>query len=142
MTEIPTWLFVVAAAVCRADGRWLLHRRPPGKHHGGLWEFPGGKVEEGETPKAALRRELGEELGLRVRGEKKVGTIRHAYTSFSVTLHVFLVKTEEVQVPARSREGLPSGWFSAEEARNLPMPAATVKILSRWVGDPETTGEF
>ena len=133
----------VAAAVIRAaDDRILIAKRPLDKHQGGLWEFPGGKVEEGETPKAALRRELGEELGLRVRGEKKVGTIRHAYTSFSVTLHVFLVKTEEVQVPARSREGLPSGWFSAEEARNLPMPAATVKILSRWVGDPETTGEF
>lgn len=55
---------MVAAALQRADGRWLLHRRPPHKHHGGLWEFPGGKVDPGEVPVNALVRELREELGI------------------------------------------------------------------------------
>jgi 8-oxo-dGTP diphosphatase len=58
---------VVAGALRRDDGRWLLHRRPPHKDHGGLWEFPGGKVERGETPGSALIRELSEELGIKLR---------------------------------------------------------------------------
>ena len=138
----PSQPIQVSVAILTDGEKFFLQKRPPEGLMANLWEFPGGKVEDGETPKAALRRELGEELGLRVRGEKKVGTIRHAYTSFSVTLHVFLVKAEGVQVPARSRESLPSGWFSAQEARRLPMPAATVKILSRWIDDPETAAEI
>ena len=66
MKNRPTWLLVSAAALRRPDGLWLLHRRPPEKHHGGLWEFPGGKVENGENPKDALVRELHEELGIEV----------------------------------------------------------------------------
>lgn len=59
-------MLVVAAALVDGDGRVLLAQRPPGKAHGGLWEFPGGKVEPGETPEAALIRELGEELAISV----------------------------------------------------------------------------
>ncbi len=62
MSSTP--LLVVAAALVDADGRVLLQQRPPGKPMAGLWEFPGGKVEHGETPEAALIRELGEELGI------------------------------------------------------------------------------
>lgn len=57
-------MLVVAGALQRADGRWLMHRRPPGKHHAGLWEFPGGKVKASEMPSQALVRELSEELGI------------------------------------------------------------------------------
>lgn len=59
-------LIVVAGALNDGEGRWLMQRRPMGKAHGGLWEFPGGKVEPGETPAAALVRELAEELGIAV----------------------------------------------------------------------------
>jgi len=62
--NIPTWTCVVALALRDGKGRWLMHRRPADKHHGGLWEFPGGKVETGETPRNALVREIDEELGL------------------------------------------------------------------------------
>lgn len=65
MKKIPT-LLVVAAALVGPDGRVLLQQRPPGRSMAGLWEFPGGKVEEGETPEAALARELHEELGVAV----------------------------------------------------------------------------
>jgi 8-oxo-dGTP diphosphatase len=58
------WMLVVAAALQCADGRWLMQRRPEGKHHAGLWEFPGGKVEPFELPSQALVRELTEELGI------------------------------------------------------------------------------
>jgi 8-oxo-dGTP diphosphatase len=64
-TDAPEgWMLVVAAALQCADGRWLMHRRPEGKHHAGLWEFPGGKVEPSEIPSQALVRELAEELGI------------------------------------------------------------------------------
>lgn len=57
-------MLVVAGALAGSDGRWLMHRRPDQKHHGGLWEFPGGKVERAEIPVKALLRELHEELGI------------------------------------------------------------------------------
>jgi A/G-specific adenine glycosylase len=130
---------IQAAVAILTDGeRIFLQKRPPEGLMANLWEFPGGKLEEGETPRAALRRELFEELGIRVKGEKKVGTIRHAYTSFSVTLHVYLVRMNGGPSPPETSGELPSGWFMPEEARRLPMPAANVKILARWVEEPES----
>ncbi len=64
MENIPTWTPVVALALRAPDGRILMHRRPPEKAHGGLWEFPGGKVEPGEHPVIALVREISEELAI------------------------------------------------------------------------------
>ncbi|WP_427969622.1 (deoxy)nucleoside triphosphate pyrophosphohydrolase [Altererythrobacter sp.] len=64
MENNPTWQAVVAGALRDSQGRWLMHRRPLEKHHGGLWEFPGGKVDPGESPEEALIRELHEELGI------------------------------------------------------------------------------
>lgn len=64
MTKIFTPLIVVAAALADGEGRWLMHRRPDHKQHGGLWEFPGGKVEPGESPRQALVREMVEEASL------------------------------------------------------------------------------
>ena len=131
---------IQAAVAILTDGeRIFLQKRPPEGLMANLWEFPGGKLEEGETPRSALRRELFEELGIKVRGEKKVGTIRHAYTSFSVTLHVYLVQMNgrSILPGPPGNAVLPSGWFMPEEARRLPMPAANVKILARWVEEPE-----
>ena len=64
MEKNPTFILVVAGALQRQDGLWLMHKRPAHKHHGGLWEFPGGKVEVSETKAEALIRELVEELGI------------------------------------------------------------------------------
>ena len=69
MENNPTWRCVVALALSDGEGRWLMHQRPAHKHHGGLWEFPGGKVEAGETPVCALVREVKEELGIDVRAD-------------------------------------------------------------------------
>lgn len=66
MTKKFTPLVVVAAAISDGRGRWLMHKRPANKQHGGLWEFPGGKVEAGESPRAALIREIEEEAGIRL----------------------------------------------------------------------------
>ncbi|MEW6569013.1 MAG: A/G-specific adenine glycosylase [Chloroflexota bacterium] len=77
----------VSAAVLRRNGRVLIGQRPERKLLGGLWEFPGGKQERGESLEACLRRELREELGLRVRVGRRLGTFRHAYSHFRVTVY-------------------------------------------------------
>jgi A/G-specific adenine glycosylase len=81
--------FDVTAAVIRKNGRLLIAQRPLGGRLGGLWEFPGGKVEPGETLKQCLRREINEELGIRIKVGKPITSIDHAYTHFKITLHAF-----------------------------------------------------
>ena len=81
--------FDVTAAVIRKNGRLLIAQRPFGGRLGGLWEFPGGKVEAGETLKQCLRREIKEELGVRIKVGKPIISIEHAYTHFKITLHAF-----------------------------------------------------
>ena len=79
MTPRPLPLVLVVAAVIVRGGRVLLSRRPPGKHLAGLWEFPGGKVEDGETPEAALAREVREELGVEIADPRPCAFVHHAY---------------------------------------------------------------
>lgn len=86
-TAIPH--HTVVAAVLRRRGRTLLAQRPAGGLLGGLWEFPGGKVESGKTLPAALQRELHEELGVAVRVADEIGVFKHAYSHYRVTLHAF-----------------------------------------------------
>lgn len=81
--------YQVTAAVIENDGKILITRRPERGLLGGLWEFPGGKQEAGESLKKALRRELQEELGIDVRVGKRICAVDHAYSHFSITLHVF-----------------------------------------------------
>lgn len=88
--KIPHAL-VVAAAI-EKNGRYLLGKRPEGKMLAGLWEFPGGKVEPGETPEEALRRELREELDIEVDIAEHIVTVEHGYSHLSVTIHLFRCK--------------------------------------------------
>jgi A/G-specific adenine glycosylase len=116
---------VVASVVAlERGGRWLLQRRPADGLLGGLWEFPGGKVEPGETPAAAAVRELREETGAEVDRLRPVGTVRHAYSHFSVDLHVFQGQTDAALPATASRR-----WVTPESLLELPLPAATHKVL-------------
>ena len=81
--------FDVSAAVIRKNGRLLIAQRPFGGRLGGLWEFPGGKAETGETLPQCLRREIKEELNVRIKVGKPIISIEHAYTHFKITLHAF-----------------------------------------------------
>lgn len=81
--------YTVTAAVIRRDGQVLIGKRPPDGLLGGLWEFPGGKLEPGEQPESGLRREVREELGVEVEVVRSLGTYRHAYTHFRVTVQAF-----------------------------------------------------
>lgn len=88
-TRRPVPRFTVTAAVIWREGKVLLARRPANGLLGGLWEFPGGKLEAGETLESCLEREIHEELGVQIRVGEPLGIFKHAYTHFKVTLHAF-----------------------------------------------------
>ena len=114
-----------AVVVLSDRGRWLVQRRPEQGLLGGLWEFPGGKVEPGESPSEAARRELREETRASARRLTPVGIVRHGYSHFTVELHVFAgtVGTRRpTLVPDRR-------WSVPEDLARLPLPRATEKIV-------------
>lgn len=123
------WIAVVAGALFRGDGHWLMHCRPEGKHHAGLWEFPGGKVEIGEMPAAALVRELAEELGIVCETGDLVpcGFAESAETAGSTegggpALVLLLYRLGVWQGEPSALEGGAVGWFTPEEIAALPKP--------------------
>ncbi len=110
---------VVTAGILSRNGRVLIAKRPSSGLLGGLWEFPGGKVEAGETHAAALARELQEELGIQASVAGLLGTYRHAYTHFSVTLHAYHVCARELEInPLQPSE---VRWVSTAELADYPM---------------------
>lgn len=133
MEKIPTWQAVVAGALRRVDGRWLMHRRPAHKHHGGLWEFPGGKVETYENPSLALVRELKEELRIAVVPASLIpATFAQEAPDFLKTPIVILLYI----VPRWSGEPIPEeggeiGWFTPQEIFALDMPPLDVALAAR-----------
>jgi 8-oxo-dGTP diphosphatase len=122
---------VVAAGVIEAsDGTVLIARRPEDKHAGGFWEFPGGKVRDGESARAALDRELEEELGISVLKAAPLIGYRHTYPERDVVLRVFRVH-RYVGEPS-GLEGQPIRWVAAEELHNsnlLPADAPIIEAL-------------
>ena len=123
---------VAAVAVVARNGRWLVLRRPSSGLLGGLWEFPGGKVESGESPVEACRREVREETGLRVGRLRPLGVVRHGYSHFTVRLHLFRGAVSDGR-PVRTH-GRPFRWVTANELRRLPIPRATLKALDLLMG--------
>ncbi|WP_456095276.1 (deoxy)nucleoside triphosphate pyrophosphohydrolase [Paramagnetospirillum magnetotacticum] len=131
----PT-LLVVAAALVDGDGRVLMASRPTGKSMEGLWEFPGGKIGEGETPESALVRELEEELGIDVRESclAPVAFASHDYDTFHLLMPLYVVRVWKGNPSAR--EGQELRWVRAQRLGDLPMPPADiplVAILRDWV---------
>ncbi|BCX88085.1 8-oxo-dGTP diphosphatase [Methylomarinovum tepidoasis] len=121
-------LHVAAGVIRDAGGRVLLSRRPQHVHQGGLWEFPGGKCEPGETARQALIRELAEELGIAVTAAEPLIQVRHRYPDRSVLLDVFEVTGFE-GVP-EGREDQPLAWVAPEELDRHPLPAADRPIVT------------
>ncbi len=121
-------MHVAAAALVNADGEVLLSRRHADSHQGGLWEFPGGKLEAGESVEQALRRELHEELGVGLGDHRPLIRIIHHYDDRSVLLDVHLV--HEWFGQPHGREEQPLAWVLPEAMRDYPMPAADVPIVN------------
>ncbi|MFN3279823.1 MAG: (deoxy)nucleoside triphosphate pyrophosphohydrolase [Paracoccus hibiscisoli] len=122
-------VLVSAVALIDPDGRVLLAQRPEGKPMAGLWEFPGGKVEHGETPETALIRELEEELGIRTWNSclAPLTFASHSYDTFHLLMPVFACRRWEGIVQPREGQGL--AWVRAGDLRNYPMPAADVPLI-------------
>ena len=117
-------LLVAACALVDADGRVLLAKRPPGRPFEGLWEFPGGKVEAGETPEAALVRELDEELGIAV-AEACLAPLTfasHSYPAFHLLMPLYACRKWEGELTAKQGQELV--WVRAKKLADYAMPPA------------------
>ncbi len=122
-------VLVAAVALIDADGRILLAQRPEGKSMAGLWEFPGGKVEPGETPEAALVRELHEELGIETWNSclAPLTFASHTYDDFHLLMPLFACR-KWTGIP-HPKEGQTLKWAHARDLREYPMPPADIPLI-------------
>jgi 8-oxo-dGTP diphosphatase len=122
-------LLVAACALLDGDGRVLIARRPEGKSMAGLWEFPGGKVEAGETPEAALIRELREELGVEPceRCLQPFAFASHAYDGFHLLMPLYVCRRWDGVV--RPLEGQAVAWVYPKQLDDYPMPPADEPLV-------------
>jgi 8-oxo-dGTP diphosphatase len=123
-------LLVAAVVLIDPDGRVLLAQRPEGKHMAGLWEFPGGKVHPGETPEAALIRELDEELGINVEASclAPFTFASHAYPEFHLLMPLYVCRKWSGIVTAR--EGQQLKWVRPAQLADYPMPPADKPLVA------------
>ena len=122
-------LLVAAVALVDADGRVLISQRPEGKTLAGLWEFPGGKIETGERPEAALIRELKEELAIDV-AESCLAPLTfasHAYADFHLLMPLYVCRRWKGQVTGA--EGQEIAWVRPLKLRDHPMPPADIPLI-------------
>lgn len=117
---------IVVGLICK-DQQVLIQRRPESGLLGGLWEFPGGKIETGETGETALLREVMEETGLEVGLGEKIGTIQHAYTHFKITLTAWFC--DWIEGEAQTHAASENRWVSMAELKQFAFPKANLKIL-------------
>jgi len=124
-------LLVAACALVDADGRVLIARRPKGKSMAGLWEFPGGKVEDGERPEASLIRELKEELAIDVTESclAPLTFASHAYEDFHLLMPLYVCRRWEGAVTAC--EGQELKWVKPNRLAGFPMPPADVPLIAQ-----------
>jgi 8-oxo-dGTP diphosphatase len=122
-------ILVSAVALIDPDGRVLLAQRPEGKSMAGLWEFPGGKVEPGETPEAALIRELHEELGIETWSSclAPLTFASHSYADFHLLMPLYACR--KWGGTARAQEGQALKWVRKQNLRDYPMPPADIPLI-------------
>jgi 8-oxo-dGTP diphosphatase len=130
--EATPLIDVVCALIEDEAGRVLVARRPEGKHLAGLWEFPGGKLEPGETPEAALVREIREELACEAEVGVALAPVTHAYEEIRVRLLPYLARLRDAGAVPEAREHAELRWVTGAEILALPLPAADAPIVEEW----------
>jgi 8-oxo-dGTP diphosphatase len=128
-TTGPRLLLVAACALVDADGRVLIAQRPEGKQLAGLWEFPGGKVEKGETPEQCLIRELGEELGIETQAAclAPLTFASHSYDDFHLLMPLYVCRRFSGIPEPREAQALK--WVRPNRLRDYPMPPADAPLI-------------
>lgn len=123
-------LLVAAVALIDRDGRVLLAKRPEGKSLAGLWEFPGGKVEQGETPESALIRELYEELGIETWQSclAPLNFASYSYPDFHLLMPLFICRKWNGVI--QGREGQALAWVKPHKLKDYPMPPADIPLIA------------
>jgi len=129
MSKFKKTILVVAAALVDKQGRVLIAQRPEGKSMAGLWEFPGGKINEGETPEDALVRELSEELGVQIKSENftPVAFASHAYDDFHLLMPLFLCRTWQGAPVLFEHTALE--WVAPADLDKYDMPPADIPLV-------------
>jgi mutator protein MutT len=126
---VPLVVEVAAALIRDEAGRYLITRRRRGTHLEGLWEFPGGKRETDETPEAALRRELTEELGAAFAVGERVETVRWEYPDRTVVIHFYRCRLESGTIEGRERQAV--AWVTPERLGEFAFPPADQELIRR-----------
>lgn len=123
-------ILVAAAALINESGEVFIAQRPEGKSMAGLWEFPGGKVEEGETPEFALMRELEEELGIETRPccYHPIAFASHSYDDFHLLMPLFACRTWKGEPHLKEHQN--SAWVKPVDMLDYPMPAADIPLVT------------
>lgn len=129
---------IAVGIVFRQDGQVLIAQRLESSMLGGLWEFPGGKLEEGETLKACVERELKEEVGVDVEAKEELATVDHAYSHFSITLTAYVCRYVSGEIQALQCADV--RWIDPTQLTDYAFPMANQKLfhyLNDWLGDPD-----
>lgn len=123
-------VLVVAAALVDSDGRVLLAQRPEGKAMAGLWEFPGGKVNDGEIPEFALMRELEEELGIETRPScfLPITFASHTYAEFHLLMPLYICRKWRGDIQPHEHKAIK--WVKPQDMQNYPMPQADIPLIA------------
>jgi A/G-specific adenine glycosylase len=129
---VPTYV-VAVGIVQNAQKQILITRRAAKGLLGGLWEFPGGKIQDNETPETACLREIREEVNLKVHIEKNLGTVRHAYTHFKIIASVFLVRPASDEIVLNGP--VDYQWVSMDQISQYPLPRATHKMIGLFLSE-------
>ncbi len=123
----------VVCALIEAEGRVLLARRPEHKHLGGKWEFPGGKIEPGETPEAALIRECAEELGCQIEVGAALPPVEHCYPERTILLRPFVCLLAPGSPAPCANEHSALAWVEPERMTDYDLPAADAPIVASYL---------
>ncbi|KPZ55843.1 8-oxo-dGTP diphosphatase MutT [Pseudoalteromonas sp. S3776] len=126
---MTTKIVNVAVGVIKKNNAIFICKRANEQHQGGLWEFPGGKVEAGESVFAALKRELSEEVGITIHSSSQLMVIEHDYGDKCVKLDIHVVSNFSGE--AHGAEGQPSEWVAINELSNYEFPAANAEIIEK-----------